>query len=117
MSHLSLKSCREGVGGDEPEDASERLFGVPEVVLLLSVEPEVRCRARETSQTSGHLGTDGSSSSKNPVERLTRDAKLPGSLADGEAKARQNSITQNPAWMGRRRREGLSGAGHALNLV
>jgi hypothetical protein len=117
MSDLSLKSCRKSVGGDEPEHASKCPLGVPEVVLLLSVEPEVRCRARETSQTSGHLGTDRSSSGQDPVERLTRDAKLPGSLADGEAKARQNPITQNPAWMGRTRREGVTGAGQAVTLV
>ena len=117
MSDLFLKSSRKGVGGDQPEHAGKCLPGVPEVVLLLSVEPEGRCRARETCQTGGHLGSDGSGSSKNPVERLTRDAKLPGGLADGEAKARQNSVTQNPAWMGRRSREGVSGAGHAFTLA
>lgn len=117
MSNLFLKSGRKGVGGDEPEHASERLLGVPEVMLLLTIEPEVRCRTREPSQTRGHLGTDGSRTSQNPVERLARDAQLAGRLADGETKARQNSITQSRAWMGRRPRQGVSGAGHAVILV
>ena len=92
MVYLALKSCREGVGRDEPEHAGERLFGVPEVVLLLAVEPEVRCRAREPSQTRGHLGTNRGRSGENPMERLTGDAKLTGRLADGKTKAGQNPI-------------------------
>src|SRR3954454_11855414 len=116
-SNLGLDRSRKGVGGDESEHTGERLLRMPEVVLLLSVEPEVRCRAREPSQTSGHLRTDRRRAGQNPVERLTRDAQLPGGLADGEAKARQNPIPQDPAWMGRRRREDVSGAGHALTSV
>jgi len=82
MSNLSPKCFREGVGGDKPKHASERLLGAPEIVLLLSVEPEVRCCARKTSQTSGHLRTDSSRAGQNPVEGLTRDAQLAGRLAD-----------------------------------
>jgi hypothetical protein len=92
MSNLGLDRSRKSVGGDQSEHASERLFGVPEVVLLLAVEPEVRCRAREPSQTRGHLGTDRGRSGENPMERLTGDAKLAGRLADGETKAGQNPI-------------------------
>jgi hypothetical protein len=116
-SDLGLDRSRKGVGGDEPEHAGERLLRMPEVVLLLAVEPEVRCRAREPGQTGGHLGTDRGRAGQNAVERLTRDAKLPGGLADGEAKARQNPIPQDPAWMRRRRREDVSGGGHAGTLV
>ena len=116
-SDLGLDRSRKGVGGDEPDHAGERLLRMPEVVLLLSVEPEVRCRAREPSQTSGHLGADRRRAGQNPVERLTRDAKLAGRLADGETKTRQNPIPQDPAWMGRRRREDVSGGGHAGTLV
>lgn len=117
LSNLFLKSCRKGVGGDEPEHASECLLGVPEVILLLTIEPEAWCRTRETRQTRGHLRADGGRAGKDPVKGLTRDAQLAGRLADGEAKARQNPITQSRAWMGRRPREGVSGAGHAVILV
>jgi hypothetical protein len=51
------------------------------------------------------------------MEGLTRDAQLAGGLADGEAEARQNLVTQDPAWMRRRRRAGIAGAGHAVALV
>jgi hypothetical protein len=51
------------------------------------------------------------------VQRLTRDTKLPGGLADGETKTGQHPITQDPAWMGRCGREGISGEGHARTLV
>src|SRR4051794_39850577 len=116
-SNLGLDRSRKGVGGDEPEHAGERLLRMPEVVLLLSVEPEVRCRAGKTGEAGGHLRTDRRRAGQNPVERLTRDAKLAGRLADGETKARQNPVPQDPAWMGRRRREDVSGGGHALTSV
>ena len=92
MSDLGLDRSRKSVGRDQSEHAGKRLFGVPEVVLLLAVEPEVRCRAREPSQTCGHLGTDSGRPGENPVKRLTSDAKLAGRLADGKTKAGQNPI-------------------------
>jgi hypothetical protein len=68
--------------------------------LLLAVEPEVRC-ARETGQTGGHLGTDRSRAGENPVERLTRDAKLPGGLADERPRpGRTHSRRIQPGWGG-----------------
>ncbi len=91
-SNLFLKSGRKGVGRDQPEHVGECLLGMPEVVLLLTVEPEVRCRARETGKACGHLGADRSRASENPVQRLTRNAKLAGGLADREAKTGQNLI-------------------------
>src|SRR3712207_2031788 len=116
-SNLVLKSGRQSVGRDQPEHASERLFGVPEVVLLLAAKPEVRCRAREPRQTRGHLGTDRGRSGQNAMERLTCDAKFPGRLADGETKARQNPVTQDPPRMRRSDGERLSGANHDLVLA
>src|SRR5690349_10324179 len=89
-SNLFLKSGRKGVPRDQPEHALERLLRVPQVVLLLAVEPEVRCRVREPGQTRSHLGCDRSRAGEHPVERLPRDAKFPCRLADGETKARQN---------------------------
>ncbi len=44
-SNLGLQSGRKRVGRDQPEDARERLLGVPEVVLLLPLKPEARRRA------------------------------------------------------------------------
>jgi hypothetical protein len=115
LADLVPKSFRKGVSGDEPEHARERLFGVPEIVLLLSIKPEVRCRAREPSQTCRHLGTHRRRAGENAVESLTRNAKLSGSLADGEAEAWQNSIAQQPARMGRGR-DDVSGRGHAVTF-
>jgi hypothetical protein len=116
-SNLFLKSGRKGVGRDQPEYARERLLGVPKVVLLLAVKPEVRCRARETRQTRGHLGADGGRAGENPVERLPCDTEFSGRLADGETKARQNPVTKDPPRMGWRRRHGVSGVGHTRTLV
>src|SRR3712207_3952251 len=116
-SNLFLKSRRKGVGRDQPEHACQCLLGLPEVVLLLEAKPEVRCRAREPRQTSGHLGTDRGRAGENPVERLTRDAKLPGGLADAKAKARQNPVAQDPTRMRRSNWRSVSGAGHTGTLV
>jgi len=88
-----LKSGWKGVGGDQPENVSKRLFGVPKVMLLLAVEPEMGSRARATSQPRSGLGTDCGHAGYNPVERLPCYAQRPGRLADGGAKARQDPIT------------------------
>ena len=116
-SNLFLKCGRKGVGRDQSEHACQRLFGMPEVVLLLSFEPEVRCGAREPSQTRSHLGTDRGRAGEHAMERLTRDAKLAGGLADREAKAGQNLVTQDPSRMRRSHGARLSGAGHTGTLV
>ena len=44
-SDLGLQSGRKRVGRDQPEDACQGLLRVPEVVLLLPLEPEARGRA------------------------------------------------------------------------
>jgi hypothetical protein len=116
-SNLYLKGSRKCVGRDQPQHACERLLRVPEVVLLLPLEPEAGGRAGEAGKAGRHLRSDSSLPGKNPVKRLTRDAKLPGRLADGETQAGQDVIAQDPARMGRSHRESVSGAGHDLNLA
>src|SRR5215213_9624965 len=116
-SNLYLKGSRKGVGRDQPQHPCERLLRVPEVVLLLPLEPEAGGRAGEAGKAGRHLRSDSSLPGKNPVKRLTRDAKLPGRLADGETQAGQDVIAQDPARMGRSRRESVSGAGHDLTLL
>src|SRR5688500_6962469 len=100
-SNLGLKRGRKGVGWNQSEHACERLLRVPQVVLLLPVEPEAGCRAGEAGQAGRHLGTDRRLPGKNPVQRLTRDAKLARSLADGETEAGQDLITKDPPRVGR----------------
>jgi len=89
---------------------------MPEVMLLLPLQPEAGHRARETGEAGRHFRTNRSLAGKNPVERLAGDAKLPCSLADGQAKAGQDSVAQDPTRMGRSYRESLSGAGHGPYL-
>jgi hypothetical protein len=83
VSDLRLDSNGKGMGRNEPKHVFQRLFDVPEVVLLLAFKPEVRCRTRETSEADSHVGTNRRCAGENPVERLTGDAKLPRSLTDG----------------------------------
>jgi hypothetical protein len=79
---LCLEGRRKRMGRDEAQHTRKRLLGVPEVVLLLQGEPELRWGAEETGEAGGHLGGDSSRAGQNAVERLAGDAKLPRGLTD-----------------------------------
>ena len=116
-SDLGLQGGRKRVGRDQPENPRERLLGVPEIVLLLPLEPEPGRGAREASEAGGHVRADRRLAGKDAMERLAGDAQLAGGLADGEAKTGQNPVAQDPSRVGRSHREGVSGAGHDPALV
>jgi hypothetical protein len=116
-SNLGLQSGRKRVGRDQPEDACQRLLRMPQVMLLLPLEPEARRRPREAGEAGGHFRTDRGLAGQNPMERLAGDAKLAGGLADGEAEAGQDPIAQNPSRVGRSHRKSVSGVGHGPAFV
>jgi hypothetical protein len=85
---------------------------MPEVKLLLAVEPELRSGSRQARQAGGHLGANRSGPGENAVERLAGDAKLACGLAHGEAEAGQNLIPQHSPWMDRDLKAGIAGRSH-----
>jgi hypothetical protein len=89
-SDLGPNGRRQGVGWDQRQHPGERLLGMPEVILLLEIEPELRSGSRQTRQAGRHLGADRRRTGKNAVEGLAGDAKLASGLAHGEAEAGQN---------------------------
>src|SRR5690349_8846806 len=82
-SDLGLNGRRQRVGWDQRQHPSQRLLGMPEVIPLLEIEPELRGGARQTRQAGGHLGADRRRSGENAVEGLAGDTKLAGGLAHG----------------------------------
>ena len=68
---------------------------MPEVVLLLEAEPEVRPVAAELAEAEGHPGADGGLLSQDAVQRLARDAKLARRPAHREAEGGQHVQAQD----------------------
>src|SRR5829696_3763860 len=116
-SDLGLQGGRKRVGWDQSEDTCERLLRVPEIVLLLPLEPEPGRGARKAGEAGGHVRADCRLAGKDPVERLAGDAKLAGRLAHGQDETGQNPIAQDPSRMGWSCRESVSGAGHGPAFV
>ena len=74
---------------------------MPEVMLLLEIEPELWGGSRQASQTGGHLWAHSRGAGENAMKGLAGDAKLASGLAHGETEAGQNLIPQHPTWMER----------------
>jgi hypothetical protein len=91
-SDLGPNGRRQRVGWDLRQHPGQRLLGMPEIILLLESEPELRGGSRQASQASGHLGADRRRPGENTVEGLAGNAKLASGLAYGEAEAGQNPI-------------------------
>jgi len=82
---------------------------MPDVIVLLEIEPELRGGSRQAGQAGSHFGADRRGAGKNAVEGLAGDAKLAGGLAHGKAKAGQHLIAQHPTGMERGLRAGVAG--------
>ncbi len=85
-------------------------------MALLQGEPEGGCRARETSQASGHFRGDANRAGEHAMQRLTRNAKLACGLAYRQTEAWQDAIPQDPAWVRWSLQRGVSRLSHDLPL-
>jgi hypothetical protein len=86
-SDLGPNGRRQEVGWNLRQHPGQRLLGMPEVVLLLEIEPELRGGSRQASQAGGHLRADRRRPGENAMEGLASDVKLASGLAHGEAEA------------------------------
>ncbi|MGA8641594.1 MAG: hypothetical protein WB650_06780 [Candidatus Binatus sp.] len=67
---------------DSCKFGAEFTLGAPEIARLLHSQPNSRSVAAEAAEPRGHLGRNRYLLGHNPVKRLPRHAKLPGSLTN-----------------------------------
>jgi len=108
-SDLGLNGRRQDVRRDHGQHPGKSLLGMPEVIVLLEIEPEPRGGSRQAGQAGGHLGADRGRAGENPVERLASDAKFAGGLAHGKAEPGQHLIAQHATGMERGLRASIAG--------
>jgi hypothetical protein len=94
-SDLCFNVAGKRVGRDQGQHSGQSPLGVPEIVLLLKVEPERGGCVREPREADRHLWGHGGCTGQDAVKRLASNAQLAGRLADGKVKPWKHAVAED----------------------